>query len=122
MTLSGRVRAACDTLGLDIEAQEDEAMLRRSYRAALRAHPPDRDPDGFRRIREAYELLRAPVGASRALLATQRPLVPPPQALPVEPYSPGSTAVALLRLAVMRLSVDELVPEVAGQDSREEQP
>jgi curved DNA-binding protein CbpA len=43
-------------LGLD-ENADDEAV-RAAYLHALRLSPPDRDPEGFRRIREAYEALR----------------------------------------------------------------
>ena len=43
-------------LGLE-ETATDEAV-RAAYMQALRASPPDRDPEGFRRIREAYEALR----------------------------------------------------------------
>lgn len=42
--------------GLDETA--DDAAIRAAYLTALRASPPDRDPEGFRRIREAYEALR----------------------------------------------------------------
>jgi DnaJ-class molecular chaperone len=45
-------------LGLD-EAANDE-MIREAYLAAIRISPPDRDPEGFRRIRDAYEQLRDP--------------------------------------------------------------
>lgn len=44
------------TLGLDETA--DDAAVRAAYLAAVRAHPPDRDPDGFQRIREAYDAIR----------------------------------------------------------------
>ena len=43
-------------LGLD-ETADDEAV-RAAYLAAVRKSPPDRDPEGFRRIREAYEVLQ----------------------------------------------------------------
>ncbi|HYP98052.1 MAG TPA: J domain-containing protein [Polyangiaceae bacterium] len=33
--------------------------LKRAYLKKVRAHPPERDPEGFRRVREAYEFLRA---------------------------------------------------------------
>jgi DnaJ-class molecular chaperone len=45
-------------LGLDETATDD--AIREAYIAAIRASPPDRDPQGFRRIREAYEHLRDP--------------------------------------------------------------
>lgn len=43
-------------LGLDETA--DDAAVRAAYLRALRISPPDRDPEGFRRIRAAYEALR----------------------------------------------------------------
>jgi DnaJ-class molecular chaperone len=43
-------------LGID-EAASD-ADVRAAYLAAVRRSPPDRDPEGFRRIREAYEAVR----------------------------------------------------------------
>lgn len=36
----------------------DAAMVKRAYFAALARHPPHADPEGFRRIRAAYEALR----------------------------------------------------------------
>jgi curved DNA-binding protein CbpA len=33
--------------------------LKRAYLKKVRAHPPERDPQGFQRVREAYDLLRA---------------------------------------------------------------
>ena len=43
-------------LGID-ETADDEAV-RAAYLAAVRRSPPDRDPEGFRRIREAYDAVR----------------------------------------------------------------
>lgn len=43
-------------LGID-DAADDEAV-RAAYLAAVRRSPPDRDPEGFQRIREAYEAIR----------------------------------------------------------------
>jgi curved DNA-binding protein CbpA len=43
-------------LGLDEDAAD--ADVRTAYLAAVRAHPPDRDPTGFQRIREAYDAVR----------------------------------------------------------------
>jgi DnaJ-class molecular chaperone len=45
-------------LGLD-ETASDETV-REAYVAAIRISPPDRDPEGFRRARDAYEQLRDP--------------------------------------------------------------
>ncbi|MBI3326336.1 MAG: J domain-containing protein [Nitrospinae bacterium] len=43
---------------LGLEETADDEAVRTAYLAALRKSPPDRDPEGFRRIREAYETLR----------------------------------------------------------------
>ena len=43
---------------LGLEEDADDEAVRAAYLAALRKSPPDRDPEGFRRIRDAYEALR----------------------------------------------------------------
>jgi curved DNA-binding protein CbpA len=43
---------------LGLEETADDEAVRAAYLAAVRQSPPDRDPDGFRRIREAYETLQ----------------------------------------------------------------
>lgn len=44
----------------------DRAAVKRAYFAELAQHPPHADPEGFRRLREAYETLSAPGGLERA--------------------------------------------------------
>ncbi len=46
-------------LGVDPAATPDE--VKTAYFALVRAHPPERDPEAFKRIRAAYEQLRDPV-------------------------------------------------------------
>jgi curved DNA-binding protein CbpA len=66
---------------LGIDPTADDEAVRAAYLAAVRRSPPDRDPEGFRRIREAYEAVRdgerrlalrlfgpAPLGRVEALL------------------------------------------------------
>ena len=43
---------------LGIEETADDEEVRAAYLAAVRRSPPDRDPEGFRRVREAYEAVR----------------------------------------------------------------
>jgi curved DNA-binding protein CbpA len=43
---------------LGVEETADDEAVRAAYLAAVRKSPPDRDPEGFRRIREAYDALR----------------------------------------------------------------
>ena len=45
-----------DVLGIDETADDD--AVRAAYLAAVRRSPPDRDPEGFRRVRDAYEAVR----------------------------------------------------------------
>jgi hypothetical protein len=49
--------------------------LKRIYLQKVRAHPPERDPHGFQRVREAYELLRA-LEPARAAFRASTPLFP----------------------------------------------
>ena len=43
---------------LSLDEDASDAAVRAAYLAAVRAHPPDRDPAGFQRIREAYDAIR----------------------------------------------------------------
>ena len=42
---------------LGINDQADKAQIKRAYFRLLREHSPEKDPEGFARIREAYERL-----------------------------------------------------------------
>jgi hypothetical protein len=48
---------AAATLTLDPEGPFQAATIRAAYLAAVRRHRPETDPEGFKRVREAYELL-----------------------------------------------------------------
>lgn len=50
-------RAALELLGLETGEPITHDRLRRAYLRRLRAHPPERDPEGFRQLREAFEAL-----------------------------------------------------------------
>ena len=54
------------TLGLGEHTAVTQDAIRRAYLRQVRAHPPERDPEGFRRVREAYEI--EPIGQERARL------------------------------------------------------
>ena len=51
---------------LGIAATNDPAAVKRGYFAALVRHPPHADPDGFRRLRAAYESLSTAEGLEAA--------------------------------------------------------
>ncbi|MBE1275449.1 DnaJ domain-containing protein [Enterovibrio baiacu] len=46
-----------ETLG--IEPTNDESAIKKAYRIKLRQHHPEDDPEGFKRVREAYEKVLA---------------------------------------------------------------
>jgi curved DNA-binding protein CbpA len=43
---------------LDLEETADDEAVRAAYLRGVRKSPPDRDPEGFRRVRNAYEAIR----------------------------------------------------------------
>jgi curved DNA-binding protein CbpA len=45
---------------LALERTATAAQIKQAYFALVRTHPPERDPEMFKRIRAAYELLRDP--------------------------------------------------------------
>jgi hypothetical protein len=49
---------ALELLGVGQLDGVSQDELRRAYLRAVKAHPPERDADGFREVREAYELLQ----------------------------------------------------------------
>jgi curved DNA-binding protein CbpA len=68
-------------LGMARNATSDE--IKSAYFAQVRQHPPERDPDTFKRIRAAYDQLKAP---DKRLEADMRLLEDlPPIAMPSLP-------------------------------------
>ena len=45
---------------LGVPAAATDAEVKAAYLAAVRAHPPEREPEAFKSIRAAYEQLRTP--------------------------------------------------------------
>lgn len=61
---------------LGVSASVTEQQLRTAYLREVQRHPPDRDPDLFERIRDAYELLRNPNVRAQAVLEGPNPQAP----------------------------------------------
>jgi len=57
---------ANETLGVPANASDEE--IRAAYLRRVKEFPPDRSPDEFERIRDAYETLRDPRKRAKALL------------------------------------------------------
>ena len=77
---------------LGIEPTEDLREIKRAYARRLKQCQPEDDPDGFQRLRAAYEtVLRELEGAGRASrpLPRARPVPPPEPALAAEDESVG---------------------------------
>lgn len=45
---------------LGVAAQASAAEIQAGYYRAVRRHPPERDPEGFRRVQDAYDTLNSP--------------------------------------------------------------
>jgi curved DNA-binding protein CbpA len=62
------------TLGITPQATEDD--IRAAYLRGVKEHPPERSPEEFERIRDAYELLRDPRRRMRDRIIGADPLEP----------------------------------------------
>jgi hypothetical protein len=61
-------------LGVCEEAGEEQ--IRSAYLAKVREFPPDKDPDAFERIRDAYDQLKDPRARARQVLHCADPSAP----------------------------------------------
>jgi hypothetical protein len=61
---------------LGVAASADEKELRAAYLQKLRQHPPDRDPELFEKIRDAYGQMRNPNVRAEAVLSGPDPSAP----------------------------------------------
>lgn len=113
MDLTSSLALAAQTLGLT--RIDDPGALKAAYRRLLLQHPPDRDPEGFRRIRSAYELLKDPGMALQQSLLRPLPASDPPRIAAAEPATPGITALAVLRLMAARVEPRELLQPSPAQ-------
>jgi hypothetical protein len=68
-------------LGIDA-GERDPGVIKRAYAKLLREHRPDRDPEGFRRIRDAYEALTLGTARVEARPIRPMPARPPTQTAP----------------------------------------
>ena len=61
---------------LGVAAGATEQQLRAAYLRKLQEHPPDREPELFEQIRDAYEHLRNPKVRAAAILEGPSPNLP----------------------------------------------
>lgn len=99
---------------LGVAPDADAAVVKRAYRKLVLAHPPDTDPEGFRRVRDAFELLTAPGDRVREMLLREVPAIdPPPLPTPPEVKPPAPLALVLLRLVAAEIDAEALLPPAA---------
>ena len=63
-----------NVLGVTEDAEEEE--IRTAYLEKIKQYPPDRSPEEFERIRDAYTLLSDPRSRARLLLKSTDPEAP----------------------------------------------
>ena len=102
-------------LGLDPSV--GDAELRKAYFALVRLHGPEKDPEGFKRIRAAYERLATPEQRLETDLLRLQPWTPP--ALPAPDREPGLWVQDVLRAA---RSLSDLDRRHVREDCREPKP
>ena len=61
---------------LEVGPEATGEEIRAAYLRKLKQYPPERHPDEFERVRDAYELLRDPRSRIRNLLFTGDPIAP----------------------------------------------
>lgn len=94
---------------LELPPDASAKDLKRAYRRAVAAHPPDREAEAFERIRAAFELLDQAAEAY-GVLRRREPATPPlrvrrPPPVDVERALP----LSVLRAYVAGLDVDALL-------------
>jgi curved DNA-binding protein CbpA len=47
---------------LGVTAEATDVEIKKAYFALVRKHPPERDPEGFKRVRSAYDQLKSRKG------------------------------------------------------------
>lgn len=58
---------------LDIPLNASDEEIRAAYLRKVKEYPPERSPEQFEKIRDAYETLRDPRGRMRSLLLSADP-------------------------------------------------
>ena len=63
---------------LDVKPDANAEEIRKAYLGLVRKHPPDRDPDKFREIHAAYQMLNDPMvqAAAMADMSWMQPVTP----------------------------------------------
>lgn len=109
-----------DALSLPPDSTEKD--LKRRYAQLIKIHRPDADPEGFARVREAYEAVQTWLRHAQAMAAAPAP-APHPEPAEELPAEPATTVQpdrpAETRAAFRPLDLDDpLVPPADLRDAR----
>ncbi len=58
---------------LDVDINAKDAEIKQAYYAKVKEFPPDKEPEKFMEIRQAYDQLKDPVTRAKLKLTTPRP-------------------------------------------------
>ena len=70
-TVASGINNPWTILGVDLNA--DDRQVRAAYLQKVKAFPPDRAPEQFERVRDAYEQLRDPRRRGRSMILSADP-------------------------------------------------
>src|SRR5688500_4310687 len=96
---------------LELEEGAPAEAVRRAYLRATRAHPPEREPEEFARVRAAYDLLRGKASAFPA------PSHRRAEETPLEPQTRSPVTPPVAPLLVTLDDVLELLEQGRGQEA-----
>ncbi len=106
---------------LGLERSASEAEIKQAYFALVREHSPERDPEGFKRIRAAYEKLRAGTARTQTdlFLIDEQPAALDntrfqPYGQPAALYSPELLAGDVIALEALLLFEEALAAQPAS--------
>lgn len=107
-------------LVLEVDRGASTAEVRLAYLQLVRAHPPERDPEGFKRVREAYEVLRSPRKRAEVTLLElgDLSLALDPATLRESPPPPPPEQFAEHLLAILLADVDARLDALATREAR----
>jgi curved DNA-binding protein CbpA len=101
---------------LGIAPNASEAEVKQAYFTQVRAHPPERDPQAFKRIRAAYDRLRSP---EKRLEADMLRMQSWPEPAPASVFGPES-ALDLSVAAADVIRAARAFTEMFRRDFRED--
>lgn len=102
-----RVDEARATLG--VSPSDDAAAVRRAYRRAVGDHPPDRDAEGFQRVRAAYERLGGLLAEADAILDAKQPHIAAPAFEVADEEPDHALVVHLVQTIITRLRLEDIL-------------